>query len=93
MADGYILSKGILYCRPKKRGDLKLMAPTAMILMVFAYFRESQLGGHLGVFKTIIRSQFIWKVIDKDIRSRVHAFLTCALSKPAQNSHWGVVGL
>jgi len=58
--------------------------------MVFAYFHESQLGGHLGVFKTTskIRSHFIWKGMDKDIRSRVRAYQTCALSKPAQNSRW-----
>ena len=59
--------------------------------MVFAYFHESALVGHLGVFKTIskIRSQFIWKGMDKDIRSRVRACHTCAVSKPAQNSQWG----
>jgi len=27
MVDGYILSKRILYCRPKKRGDPKLVVP------------------------------------------------------------------
>jgi len=70
MVDGYILSKGILYCRPKKRVDPKLVVSTAAIRMVFAYFHEPQLGGHLGVFKTIskIRSQFIWKGMDKDMR-------------------------
>jgi len=89
MVDGYSLSKGILYSRPKKRGNPKLMVPTAAIPMVFAYFHESQLGRHLGVFKTTskICSHFIWKGMDKGIRSRVRACQTCALSKPAQNSH------
>ena len=75
--------------RPTKRGDPKLEVPTAALPMVFAYFHESQLGGHLGVFKTInkIRSKFIWKCMEKDIRSRVRACQTCALSKPAQKSH------
>jgi len=61
--------------------------------MVFAYFHESQLGGHLGVFKTIskTRSQFIWKRMDNDICSRVCACQTSALSKPAQNSLWGLL--
>jgi len=61
--------------------------------MVFANFHESQLGGHLGVFKTTnkIRSHFIWKGMDKDIRSRVRACQTCALSKLAQNSRWGLL--
>ena len=75
MVDCYSLSKGMLYYRPKKRGDPKFVFPTAAIPMVFAYFHESQLGGHLGVFKTTskIRSHFIWKGMDKDIRSRVGA--------------------
>jgi len=91
MVDGYILSKGTLYCRPKKRGDPKLEVPTAALPKGFAYFHESQLGGHLVVFKTInkIRSQFISKVMDKDIRSKVRARQTCAPNKPARHSHWG----
>ena len=90
MVGGYTLSKGILYCHSSKRGDPKLVVTAAAIPMVFAYFHESPLGGHLGVFKTIskIRSQVIWKGMDKDIRSRVRACHTCALSKPVQNSHW-----
>ena len=93
MVDGYILSKGKLYCRPKKRGGPKLVVPTAAIPKVFAYIHELQLGGHLGVFKTIskICSQFIWNSLDKDIHSRVRACQTCALSKPAQKSHWGLL--
>ena len=85
--------KGILYCCPKKRGDPKLVVLTAAIPIVFAYFHESQLGGHLGSFKTIskIRSQFIWKGMGKYICSSVGACQTCPLSKPAQNSHWGLL--
>ena len=41
MVDGYSLSMGRLYCRPKKRGDPMLVVPTAAIPMVFAYFHES----------------------------------------------------
>jgi hypothetical protein len=73
------------------RGDPKFVVPTAAIPMVFGYFHEPLLGRHLGVFKTIrkIRSQFIWKGMDMDIRSRVRACHICALSKLAQNFHWG----
>ena len=35
---GYTLSKGILYCRSTKRGEPKLVVPTAAITMVCAYF-------------------------------------------------------
>ena len=94
MVEIYILSKGQLYCRAKKRGDQKIVVPTAAIAMIFAYFHESQLGGHLGVFKTKrkISSEFIWKGMDKDICSSVRACQSGALSKPAQNCHWGLVG-
>ena len=80
---GYSLSKGIIFCRSSRRGSPKVVVPKAAIPMVFAYFHESTLGGHLGVFKTIskIRSQFIWKGMDKDIRLRVRGCHTCAVSR------------
>jgi len=89
----YSLSRGNLYCRASKRRGQKLVVPVAAIPMVFVCFHDSYLGGHLGVSKTIkkISSQFIWKGMDKDIRSRVCACHTCALSKPAQNSRLGLL--
>ena len=89
----YSLSRGTLYCRASTRRGQKLVVPAAAIPMVFAYFHDSPLGGHLGFSKTInkIRSQFIWKGMDKDIRSRVRACHMCALSKPAQNSRLGLL--
>ena len=94
MIDSYILSKGILYCLHKKRGDPKLVVPTAAISMVFVHFHESQPDEHAEVFKTIstISSQFIWKGMDKDKPSSFRACQTGALSKLAQNCHWGLVG-
>jgi hypothetical protein len=91
--ENYSLSKGILYCRSSKGQRLKLVVPATATPMVFAYFHDSPLGGHLGVLKTInkICSQFIWKGVDKDIRSQVCACHTCALSKPAQNSRLGLL--
>ena len=59
----YLLSKGILYCQSRSRRDPKIVVPTMATSMVFTYFHDSSLGGHLGVFKTIskIRSQFVGK--------------------------------
>jgi len=51
MVDSYTLSKSILYCHPRKRSDPKLVVPIAAIPMVFPYFRESQLGRHLGALR------------------------------------------
>jgi hypothetical protein len=89
----YSLSRGTLYCRASKRRGLKLVVPAAAVPMVFTYFLDFPLGGHLGVTKTInkIRSQFIWKGMDQEIRSRAHACHTCALSKPAHNLKLGLL--
>ena len=89
----YSLSKGTLYCRTSKTRGQKMVVPAAAISMVFAYFHDCLLGGHLGFFKTInkIRSQFNWKGMDKEIRSRVSACHSCALSKLAQNSILGLL--
>lgn len=91
--DNRSFSKDTLYCHSSKGRGLKVVVPAAAIPMVFAYFHDSPLGGGLGVFKTInrIRSQFIGKGMDKDIRSRVRACHTCALNKPAQSSRWGLL--
>ena len=91
--DNYTLSKGTLYCLSSKGHGQMLVVPAAAIPMVFAYFHDLPLGGHLGVFKTThkIRSQFIWQGMDKDIRSQICACHTCALSKPAQSSRLGLL--
>jgi hypothetical protein len=69
----YVLSRGVLHCPARNDGRPKVVAPTAAVPMVFAYFHNSPMGGHLGVFKTInkIRAQFIWKGMDNDILVRV----------------------
>jgi hypothetical protein len=87
------LSKGILYCSPGRVRAKKLVVPAVAIPTVFAYFHDSPLGGHLGVFKTInkIHSQFIWQGMDNEIRNRVHACQVCGLSKPAQNTRLGLL--
>jgi hypothetical protein len=61
--------------------------------MLFDYYHTSPLGGHLGVFETIekIRENFIWKGIDNDIRVRVRRCTVCGISKPVQNSGFGLL--
>jgi hypothetical protein len=61
--------------------------------MVFVYFHNYPVGGHLGVFKTInkIRTQSIWNGMDNDIRVRVRSCREYALSKPAQNTRLGLL--
>jgi hypothetical protein len=89
----YCLSKSTLYGSAGKRHGQKLVVPAAAVPMVFVYFHDSPVGGHFGFYKTIkkVRSQFIWKGMDQEIRSRVQARHTCALSKPAQNARFGLL--
>jgi hypothetical protein len=72
----YSLTRNILYFRNSKRGEPKIVVPPVAIPMVFAYFHQSLLGGHLGVYKTIrnIRAQFMLKGMDRDIQDRVRAY-------------------
>ena len=52
----YVLSRGVLHCPARNDGRQKIVVPTAAVPMVFAYFHNSPVGGHLGVFKTINKS-------------------------------------
>jgi hypothetical protein len=90
---GYSLKKGVLYCKARYDRLPKIVVPQVLIPTLFAYFHESPLGGHLGIRKTIhkIRHSFIWKGMDADIAARVKACRACGLSKPAQNTHYGML--
>jgi transposase InsO family protein len=90
---GYSLKKGVLYCKARYDRLPKIVLPQALVPALFAYFHESPLGGHLGVRKTIckIRHSFIWKGMDNDIATRVKACMVCGLSKPARNTHYGML--
>jgi hypothetical protein len=61
--------------------------------MLNTYKYDSPLDGHLGVFKTLskIREHFIWRAIDKEVRDKVRQCHTCSLSKPAQNTRFGLL--
>jgi hypothetical protein len=49
----YQLNKRVLYRKSGRRSMPKVVAPEAAVAMVFTYFHESPVGGHLGVSKTI----------------------------------------
>ena len=87
----HFLADGILYCNSSYENKPKIVFPQVLIPMVFQYYLESTFGGHLGIYKTRhkIPSEFIWSGMDVDIRARVKACQTCALSKPAQNIKFG----
>jgi hypothetical protein len=82
---------GLLYCIAKFDRKPKVVLPQQLIPVVFRFYHESPVGGHLGVYKTIrkIREQFIWKTMDNDIKARVNGCHHCRLSKPAQSTRVG----
>ena len=59
--------------------------------MIFSYFHESPVGGHLGMSKTLvkIREHFAWKGMDQEIRRKICECGVCSMSKPAQNTRLG----
>jgi transposase InsO family protein len=85
----FSLVNGVLHCRSRFDHKRKVVVPMATVPMLFNYYHTSPLGGHLGVFKTIqkIRENFIWQAI----RARVRSCTVCGLSKPAQNTRFGLL--
>jgi transposase InsO family protein len=89
----YLLQRDTLYSTSRSARDKKLVVPTAVIPIVFPYYHDSPLGGHLNVDKTPrkIRQHFTWKGTNKDIFSRVRSCHISSLSKPVQNTKLGVL--
>jgi hypothetical protein len=42
-----------LRCKASAGRGWKVVVPVAVVPMIFKYFHESSIGGHLGIFKTI----------------------------------------
>jgi hypothetical protein len=71
--DRYVIARGALYWRTRCQPRLLLVVPEAARVMLFAYFHDSAVGGHLGVKKTIkkIGSHFTWKGMNQQIQAKV----------------------
>jgi transposase InsO family protein len=89
----YSVRNGLLYCTAKFDRKPKVVLPQHLIPVVFKFYHESPVGGHLGVYKTLhkIRQYFIWKHMDHDVKTRVKACKLCCLSKPAQSTRVGLL--
>ena len=87
----YSLIKNILYFQPSNKGAPKIVLPAHVIPMIFDFFHESLLGGHLGRFKTLSKIQelFYYRGMAEDVRKRVANCVICAMSKPAQRREFG----
>lgn len=87
----HLLSKGVLCCRESRTNAPKIALPTSLRSLIFKYYHNSVFGGHLGNFKTLnkIREFFIYPGMKEDVCRRIKNCEICALSKPAQQTHWG----
>lgn len=89
----YFLRGGTLFWAHRDRRRIKVVVPESAKQMVFAYFHDSPMGGHLGISKTLskIRQHFQWRNMYSDIRAKVRECCTCGMSKPAQNTRLGLL--
>lgn len=87
----FCLSRGVL-CKADREGIPKqIYVPSSLVDLIFKYYHESPIGGHLGFFKTRgkIFSSFYWPSINRDIKTRIKNCSTCAISKPCLKSKVG----
>lgn len=91
--DKFCLSKGVVCLKDSQGKPTRIYLPTSLVDMVFSYFHDSPIGGHLGFFKTNfkIRTYFFWPKMSSEIKKRIGACDTCATSKPARNTKIGAL--
>ena len=91
--DKYCLSKGVLCTTDKAGKPYRIYLPKAVRDMVFKYFHDSLMGGHLGFFKTKnkICNQFFWPGCHNDVKRMVRRCDVCQMSKPARNTKIGLL--
>lgn len=87
--DNYCLTKGILTFKVKTKN--KIVVPDNLKEMVMRYFHESQIAGHLGIFKTVKRIEeiFFWRTLVADVKSFVRSCSICQMAKPSQRIYYG----
>lgn len=87
----YCLRGNVLCYVTRGKGSPKVLLPQALVSLVFRYYHETPVGGHLGVFKTRlkIKEHFTWKGIDKQIKQMVSECKTCGFSKPVGSAQQG----
>ena len=89
----YSVKNDVLLCKSRHDKKNKIVVPQLLIPVILSYFHKSPVGGHLGIYKTLhkVRDQFIWKGMDKDVANFVRCCKTCALSKLAQRTNYGLL--
>lgn len=55
----YTISRAALLCKSRNQRGLNVVVPQSLIPMVFRYYHETVFGSHLGICKTIKKSEDI----------------------------------
>lgn len=87
---GYSLFKKVV-CFSFNGNSNKIVLPMSLVPMVFAFYHQTMVGGHLGQFKTYckIKEIFYYKGMRADLKMRVAQCEICSMSKPAQKQEFG----
>jgi hypothetical protein len=88
--ESYYLDKEILMHKDTK-GKSRIYLPFNLINMIFVFFHNCLIGGHLGIARTTakIKDYFYMPELEKTVKDKVNACHICAMSKTAVRKYEG----
>lgn len=88
--ESYYLHNDVLMHKDSK-GKSRIYLPSNLTNMVFAFFHNSLVGGHLGITRTVakIKEYFYLPELEKIVKAKVNACHICAMSKNAVRKYEG----
>lgn len=90
----YKLQRGILLYKTRFDERDKICLPTQLVAPIFKYFHSALCGGHLGIYKTVmkIKEHVTWPTLSGDVRRLVGSCVECAKAKPGKENKQGMLG-
>lgn len=84
----YLKDDVIMY---KRSGKPRIYLPTTLVNLVFTFYHNSIIGGHLGISRTTakVSEYFYHPELEQKIKQKVKDCHTCAMSKTAQRKFEG----
>lgn len=85
----YLKNELVMYKR--QQGKSRIYLPSQLINLIFKFYHNSIIGGHLGIARTIakINEYFFHPDLELKIKEKVKECQTCAMSKSAQRKYEG----
>jgi transposase InsO family protein len=90
--DNFQVHNGLVCYRPKRAGRRRWVVLASLKQLLFKYFHDAVLSGHLGARKTLqrIATNFWWPRMRAEIFAYVRKCELCQRAKPAQNTRVGL---